>query len=229
MPDIIPEPKKPGVQPRPGDLILQGFIKRNPFLIVDTIADYGRKKIGDELSALLTGGGAGADKLPGDAIVPKKILEEIGQYFLPGRFPKAITELGEGEIPFTSKAQRKPGLGVGEEVAAQLIAEEYRRRAAGERAADVDVVRANALVGYLVSVGALASTAPELPPPLVARGPAGSAPAVQAILNGQAILNETAQLAGAQTPADPASLLQQLALTLARGPVRNLATERTDP
>ena len=223
----MPDPLNDAQQQRPkkstGRLLLELALERNATGVVITAGDYARKQVVREIEALVNGGGAGEDKLPGDAALPKKVAQEVGQYILPSRYIKALTEIGEGEIPFTDKPGNRPGLGKGEEGRIQAETEAYRKKLAEQQSAARAELVAIGVFARTVSAGAISATPVALLPTLAAGGP------VAAALAREAGTIASGVLAAAPGAADPPNALVQAALLLAKGIVKDLVTERADP
>jgi len=109
---------------------------------------------------------------PGAGAPQKKLIEDLGGLLLPKAYFKAITEIGEGNIPLVKRKEGIGlGLGVGEE-------DEIYRQTQRQRAELQAFWDSYYLFGRLVAAGAIATSANlgVLPPPPGSGRPLDSTP-----------------------------------------------------
>lgn len=115
----MPEDYDPAgiIKPKPtvGQQIREGLFTRNPIMVIGPAAEYLRDQAAPYVTFPITGIPPGGGKPTTIPAAQKKILDEVGGLLLPSRYLKAITELGEGSIPFVDRSGNFAGLGSGEE------------------------------------------------------------------------------------------------------------------
>lgn len=178
MPDF--DKLKPPDRGPPGSELLRPILrppekpKPRPTVDPSIAVDVGRligdtaKHYGGNLLDFLIGGHAPGSKYTGEGAAFKKLLEDLGGLVFPGRFVKAIFEIGEGEIPLTDKAEGRPGLGAREEGRIQAELEALREKLKREQLTELEIRRAIGRARVLIETET--ATAEDF---LIVRGPSG--------------------------------------------------------